>query len=81
MAEKPDKSKKTPRGGGSDPNDIAARILRQATGEEPKDEGKDPKAVERGKARANKLTPEERAEIAKKGAEARWGDDQEPEDD
>jgi hypothetical protein len=25
-----------------------------------------------GKARANKLTPEQRAEIAKKAAEARW---------
>lgn len=74
MPEKPDK--KTPRGGGSDPNEIAARTLRQATGDEPKDEGKDPKAVERGKARADKLTPEERSEIARKAAKARWDDEE-----
>ena len=46
----------------------------------PEDEGKDPAAVslgrrgglKGGKARAEKLTPEQRAEIARKAAEARW---------
>ncbi|HUY21862.1 MAG TPA: hypothetical protein VMV22_05940 [Acidimicrobiales bacterium] len=44
-------------------------------------EGKNPAAVELsrrggrkgGKARAEKLTPEQRSEIAKKAAAARWG--------
>jgi hypothetical protein len=31
-----------------------------------------------GKARADKLTPEERSEIAKKAAAARWGDEPKP---
>ncbi len=67
--------------GPNDPNETAFRILQEATGEVPKtDDGKDPAAVslgrkgglKGGKARAAKLTPNERSEIAKKAAEARW---------
>ena len=43
----------------------------------PETSGKDPAAVSMGKrggkARAEKMTPERRAEIAKKAAEKRWG--------
>lgn len=70
-----------------DPNQLAKLIVDIATGETPDEstdaanEGKDPAAVSRGrkggkkggKARAEALTPEERSEIAKKAAEARWG--------
>lgn len=77
MATKP----KRPR----DTNQLAKLIVDIATGEEsdpapaPAD-GKDPAAVARGrkggkvggKARAEALTPEERSEIAKKAAAARW---------
>ncbi len=59
-----------------DVNEAAARIVEAAT-----NGGKDPLAVELGrrgglkggKARAKKLTPEQRQEIARKAAEARWG--------
>lgn len=65
----------------------AFRVVQEATGqlEEPEKplstEGKNPNAValghlgglKGGKARAAKMTPEERKEIAKKAAEARWG--------
>lgn len=59
----------------------AVHIMRIATGEieedtEP-DDGKDPnaKALGRkgGQARAEKITPERRAEIARKAAAKRWG--------
>ncbi len=61
----------------------AVKIMRIATGEEPEDygpepesEGKDRAAVALGKkggaARAAKMTPERRAEIAKKAAKKRW---------
>ena len=58
----------------------AVKIARIATGEEedapPPDDGKDPAAVSMGKrggaARAAGMTPERRAEIAKKAAEKRW---------
>ncbi len=57
----------------------AVRIARIATGEECDDveeDGKDPaaKALGRkgGKARAAKLTPKERSEIARKAAQKRW---------
>ena len=60
----------------------AVKVMRIATGEEPEEidtpekEGKDPAAVSMGKrggkARAEKMTPERRAEIAKKAAEKRW---------
>ena len=69
-------SKKRP----TDPNALAADIVAEATGQKT-DDGKDPAAVELGrkgglkggKARAEKLSPERRSEIAKKAAAARWG--------
>lgn len=77
----PDRSRKRPR----DLNALAASIVRDSTDEdkdevvEP-DDGKDPAAValgrrgglKGGKARAEKLTPEQRSEIARKAARARW---------
>jgi len=76
-------SKKRP----TDLNQLAASIVDAATDSEPQadpaapEHEKDPLAVELGrrgglkggKARASKLTPEQRREIAKKAAEARWG--------
>jgi hypothetical protein len=78
----PDRSsnKKWPR----DTNLLAKSIVDEATGEaeeeQPEDEGKNPAAValgrlggkKGGKARAEKLSPERRSEIAKKAAAARW---------
>lgn len=60
----------------------AVHVMRIATGEieegAPVDDGKDPhaKALGRkgGNARAAKLTPEERAEIARKAAAKRWSE-------
>ena len=61
-------------------NARAVMIARIATGEvddAPRDDGKDPAAKALGKkggtARAAKMTPERRAEIAKKAAATRWG--------
>jgi len=68
------------------PRDLAQlgkKILDITTGEDTSpsiDEGKNPHAValgrlgglKGGKARANKLTKEQRSEIAKKAAKARW---------
>ena len=78
----PERSRKRPR----DPNQLAKLIVDIATGEvedAPPDEGKNPAAVELGrkgglkggKARAAKMTPEERSAAAKKAAEARWKDE------
>ncbi len=75
----PERSRKRPR----DPNQLAKQIAAEAVGEAPKhdpDAGKDPAAValgrrgglKGGKARAAKLTPEQRSEAARKAAEARW---------
>ena len=57
----------------------AVKVMRVATGEEEEeyeDDGKDPAAkalgAKGGKARAAKLTPEQRSEIAHLAAEARW---------
>ncbi len=60
----------------------AIKVAKIATGEieeniaTPEKEGKDPAAVSMGKrggkARAQAMTPERRAEIAKKAAEKRW---------
>lgn len=58
----------------------AVKVVRIATGEEedtpPPDDGKDPEAVSMGKrggaARAAAMTPERRAEVAKRAAESRW---------
>lgn len=59
----------------------AVHVMRIATGEieegAPPDDGKDSAAVSMGKrggaARAKSMTPERRAEIAKKAAAKRWG--------
>ena len=59
----------------------AAKVIRIATGDQPEDfgpdDGKDPAAKALGKkggaARAAKMTPERRAEIAKTAAKKRWG--------
>ncbi len=76
----PERSRKRPR----DVNSLAASIVADATDEDkdtaPVDDGKDPAAValgrkgglKGGRARADKLTPEQRSEIAKKAATARW---------
>lgn len=75
----PERSRKRPR----DPNQLAKLIVDIATGEveEPDpDEGKNPAAVELGrkgglkggKARAEKMTAEQRSEAAKHAARARW---------
>lgn len=73
-----------------DTAETARRSLQEAIGERPKtkppadrsDDEKDPEAVERGrkggkkggKARAESLTPERRAEIARKASDSRWED-------
>lgn len=75
----PDRSRKRP----ADLNRLAASIVRDATDEdkpEPADDGKDPAAValgrkgglKGGRARADRLTAEQRSEIARKAAQARW---------
>ena len=75
----PDRSRKRP----TDPNELAAQIVDEATGEAPPfdpDEGKDPAAValgrkgglKGGKARADKMTAEQRSESARRAAQARW---------
>ncbi len=59
----------------------AVKVMRIAVGEEtdplPPDDGKDPAAKALGKkggaARAAKMTPARRAEIAKEAAKKRWG--------
>lgn len=77
-----DKAKKRPR----DLNKLAASIVADATVDHPTGEipphtnGKNPHAValgrlggmKGGKARAARLTPEQRREIARKAAKARW---------
>jgi hypothetical protein len=76
----PDRSRKRPR----DPNQLGKLIVDLATGEAEEapesDDGRDPAAValgrkgglKGGKARAAKMTPEERSESARKAAQARW---------
>jgi hypothetical protein len=67
-----------------DPNQLGKLIADIATGEvqdQALDVGKNPVAaasgrkggLKGGKARAEKLTPERRSEIARKAARARWG--------
>lgn len=74
MAKRPRKSE--------DLNQIAHRVVTEATGEPvPLLKEKDPLAValgrrgglKGGRARAEKLTKEQRADIARKGALGRWG--------
>ena len=65
-----------------DPNQLAKSIIDIATGQKPdrdptpEEQGKDPAAVtlgkKGGKARADAMTPERRAEIAKAAAVKRW---------
>lgn len=67
-----------------DTNQLAATVVAKLTGSAPaepdEDDCKDPAAValgrkgglKGGKARAAKMTPEERSESAKKAAKARW---------
>jgi hypothetical protein len=75
----PERSRKRPR----DPNQLAKLIVDIATGEvedTSSDDGKDPAAValgrkgglKGGKARAEKMTAEERSEAARRAAKARW---------
>jgi hypothetical protein len=79
----PDRSRKRPR----DPNELAKRLVDEATGEQPKydpDEGKDPAAValgrkgglKGGRVRAERMTPEERSAAARHAAQKRWGGSQ-----
>lgn len=73
----PKRSSKKPR----DLNRLASAIVQEATGEAPEEppSGKNPHAValgrlggqKGGKARAEKLTPEQRREIARKAARMR----------
>lgn len=74
----PDRSRKRP----TDLNALAASIVSDATNEdnaEPED-ARDPAAValgrkgglKGGRARADKLTAEQRSEVARKAAQARW---------
>ena len=75
----PDRSRKRP----TDANQLGKLVVDLATGDatEPDpDEGKNPAAVELGrrgglkggKARAAKMTPEQRSEAARKAAKVRW---------
>lgn len=69
-----------PKRSSKDPNQLAAAILAQVTGEAEKQPTKNPAAValgrmgglKGGKARAAALTPSKRAQIATKAAAARW---------
>lgn len=65
-----------------DVNEIAFRFVRQVTGEPVESAPVDHSAAAKlgarggragGKARAKKLTPAKRAEIARKAARSRWG--------
>jgi hypothetical protein len=74
----PDKRLKRPR----DPAQLAKLMIDIASGEvedrppTPEEQGKDPAAAslgrKGGKARAKTMSPERRAEIARKAARARW---------
>jgi len=61
-----------------DANQLAHMIVGIATGEdvkhEPDTSGQRKGGLKGGKARAAKLSPEERSEIAKKAAKARWAE-------
>jgi hypothetical protein len=57
----------------ADMNQLAKRIVAISTGEESDDEPTvNPNATKRGDARAAKLSPAKRKEIAQKAAAARW---------
>jgi len=59
-----------------DLNRLAAKIVKESTEPDSREEP-DPAAVERGhkggRARAQRMTPEERSEAARRAARARWG--------
>jgi hypothetical protein len=88
-SKKPRSGNKTANRGNGRPdiNQLAYMVVQQATGQAPKQEPPPEKNVHAvtlgrlgglkgGKARADKLTPEERKEIAKKAAEKRWNHQQ-----
>ena len=54
-----------------DVNKLAYKIVQQSIGEEPSKKP-NPRASKRGLARKKALTPEQRSDIAKKGADKRW---------
>jgi hypothetical protein len=60
-----------------DLNRLAARIVRDSTDPDAREDRPDPAAVERGqkggRTRAERMTPEERSDAARKAARARWG--------
>jgi hypothetical protein len=70
-----------PKRSSTDLNQLAAKIVGQSTDSAPQKAKKNPAAValgrlgglKGGKARAAKLSIEERQEIAKKAARVRWG--------
>ncbi len=75
----PERSRRRP----IDVNELAKQLTEEATGQAPpfdRDAGKDPAAValgrrgglKGGKARAAKLSPEERSAAARRAAKARW---------
>lgn len=77
----PERSRKRSR----DANELASQIVAEAVGDAPPYDpasGKDPAAValgrkgglKGGKARAAKMTPEERSAAARMAARARWGE-------
>jgi hypothetical protein len=76
------KSPKKPGKARPDLNQIAFRIVQEATGQKPRtpdpDAGKNPAAVELGRrgglARKKSMTKKARAASAKKAAAARWGE-------
>ncbi len=79
----PERSRKRP----VDLNSLAASIVADSTDEdkpEPPEDTRDPAAVALGRkgglkggpARADKLTPKQRSEIARKAATARWTSNQ-----
>ena len=53
-----------------DPNEAAHRVLGIVTGENPTPKVR--RAKQGAKARAEKLTPQQRSEIARKAAQCRW---------
>lgn len=64
-----------------DLNRLAAKIVKESTDPTARDDGKDPEAVARGRkggqkggrVRAERMTPEQRSESARRAARARWG--------
>jgi hypothetical protein len=63
-----------------DLNRLAARIVKDSTDPAARDDGKDPEAVARGrkggqrggKVRAERMTPEQRSDSARRAARSRW---------